>query len=293
MHRVATEISMKTAGNKINHTVFFLLLVTFFTGIACPAVAAPPAINAGAQPQRVPEQTAKIVIDVLPDQTVSASIDNRTQAEVLRAMAGKNLFEIKGSLPPGETVSISFSGLTLDEALKKLMRGYNYVLLSQGPTQKPVLTVMGKVERAKATEQRVQPSPSPLPVPVPVGQAADTSRSYVPPSPPAEPPAGKNQNPQAVRAGGFARPGGPASAPGPSGTNQSGQAGQESTGRTPAGEGKEKNDAPLPESDSSANQAQQTRGQPQPVQTGSGFGQENDGPGGSSAKTLMEGVEQK
>ena len=67
-------------------------------------------------------------------------------------MSEKKLFEIMGSVPSGEEITLYFSGLTLREAMGKLLRRYNYVLM-QRPSKEPLLILMGRIERRVYTEK--------------------------------------------------------------------------------------------------------------------------------------------
>jgi hypothetical protein len=229
-----------------------------------------------------PEQPAGIVIEVSADARISARIDNRSLSDVLRAMTTKNLFDIKGALPAGETVSMAFSDLTLSEALKKLMRGYNYVLVGQGSATKPLLTVMGKVESAKATEARAVSAPSA----VPVSQRPDTSRSYVPPSTMPQTPAPANRAPipptgRAARSAGSPGPVGASSGTPAGSLRAPGAAGQ-------VGEGSEGKEPPEEEGNEADNTAGQAKGRPRPGQKDSGLGQDGDGPDGPGSKKPLD-----
>lgn len=219
-------------------------------------------------PQVAPPADAAIapgqppVIEVTKDDRISADIKGRPLGETLRAMAGKKLFDIRGPLPAGEEITAQFTGLTLDQALKKLMRGYNYVLLDEGTSQKPVLLLIGKIQRSTSGEQpsavqRVQPGGN---------QPPEPARSYVPPTPgePQPPPAARRGPPTAPQgAEGAAAPaqGGvqpTEAAPGAPGQVQTpGQQAQPGQGQTPGQPGQTQPPA----------QAQPAQGQPpQPEQ---------------------------
>ena len=121
-----------------------------------------------------------LFIEVKDKDRISARVKNRPLDELLRIMSQKNLFEIKGPVPRGEAITVEFSNLTLDQALKKLMKGYNYVLVDQGASRKPLLMVMGQATRGTNGEQGQAP-PTPQPVinhPLPPGGG-----SSAPPAP--------------------------------------------------------------------------------------------------------------
>jgi hypothetical protein len=220
-----------TMGMVWRSLIFLLFLGILLRGVAWPAVTAQASSRPGTPPPPVVEQTKGLILEVTPDERLTAEINDRSLSDVLRAMADKNLFDIRGSLPSGETVSMSFTGVTLSDALKKLMRGYNYVLLRQGPSRKPLLAVMGKIERVKSTEQRTQPAASPATA----LQERESDRFYVPPSEPAELPAKKS--PQTAKS--------PARSPRPAGAGarpDTGTADQTAlTDQRPADKGPEEN----------------------------------------------------
>jgi hypothetical protein len=125
------------------------------------------------------EQPVNPAIAINRDQSISACVTNLPLSEVLRVMSEGGLFDMKGPLPSDETVSITFSDLTLAKVLKKLMRGYNYVLLDQEAGKKPLLMVIGKVVRASPAEQK---TPRSLDAPPSGTQAHDPGASQVPPA---------------------------------------------------------------------------------------------------------------
>jgi hypothetical protein len=123
-------------------------------------------------------------IEVKDKNRISASAKNRPLDELLRIMSEKNLFEIRGPVPRGEGITVEFSNLTLEQALKKVMRGYNYVLVDQGTSRKPALIVMGQVTRGTSAEQGSSPQ-TPQRV---INQPRAPEGSPVPPTPAVEQP---------------------------------------------------------------------------------------------------------
>ncbi len=91
-------------------------------------------------------------VEVVKENRIDARIDNLRLDKVLRLMSEKKLFEIMGSVPSGEEITLYFSGLTLREAMGKLLRSYNYVLMDR-PSREPLLILMGKIERRIYTEK--------------------------------------------------------------------------------------------------------------------------------------------
>lgn len=95
-----------------------------------------------------------LIFTVSKDDTISAQIEDQFLADLLRVMVEKRFVEIRGPMPSSDPITVAFSHVTLGEALEKMMRGYNYVLMERGTTEIPLLVVMGKAERSKATDQR-------------------------------------------------------------------------------------------------------------------------------------------
>ncbi len=173
------------------------------------------AYGAGPTPKEIkggeiaPGQTPGPTVTIGENERISGSIENRPLSEILRVMSEKSLLDIRGPLPSGEPISVTFSNLTLPDALKRLMRGYNYVLMNQGAAKKPLLMVMGRVERASATEQKV---PQPVSSAPPKSQAPEPGTSYVPPTTVDQPPpVARGPQPASVRG----RPTGQAGSPTP------------------------------------------------------------------------------
>ena len=123
---------------------------------------------------------------------ISAEINNRPLNEILGILADNGLFDIKGNIPSGEPVTAIFSDLALHEALNKLLRGYNYVIVNQSPGQKPLLMIMGKAERGKAADAVAVAIPAP-----PASQTPDPKSYYVPSATIEPTPVGQNR-PQSV-----------------------------------------------------------------------------------------------
>jgi len=201
--------------------ILSVLLMAALASRACGAEAVPAAMR----------------IEVARDAGVSVDIENLPLNETLRRMAQKGLFEIRGAVPPGEAVTVHFSHLTLDEALKKLMRGYNYVLVDQGASRAPLLMLMGKIEGV-GPPQRAAASPGPsrplAAVPEPEPGAPPVSPRGAP-APDQQPPAGTPAPPQemsppglpqpAARMGAPAAQAGPVPPPGQTGETGGGQGG--------------------------------------------------------------------
>lgn len=100
------------------------------------------------------EQDFDSVIAVRQDQRITWCITDLPLAQVLRTMSKANLFDIKGTLPVGEAVSVTFLDETLGKALGRLLRGYNYVIMNQETTEKPLLMIIGKAVRTRSLDRR-------------------------------------------------------------------------------------------------------------------------------------------
>lgn len=87
------------------------------------------------------------------DARISATIENEFLTELLNIMVEKRLLELRGSVPQGDPLTIAFSNLTLQEALEKMMKGYNYVFVERGIPEIPLLVIVGKAERGRSTDR--------------------------------------------------------------------------------------------------------------------------------------------
>ena len=94
------------------------------------------------------------VIKVRSEGTVSMQVVNVPLNEVLAILAKSVPMDIKGAIPipSQELVTLEFSNLSLEEALRRIMRGYNYVLVHMDGPARPVLTVMTRTERTPYVE---------------------------------------------------------------------------------------------------------------------------------------------
>ena len=126
----------------------------------------------------LPPDSQTSTVSVSSDRRISVRFDNRQPGDILRMLSERRLFDISGPLPSGEPTTIAFSELTLQQALTKILRGYNYTLMDRGQGQTPVLMVMGKVDANRAAEPRAVPQPAAEPV----NQQPDPKSYYVPPT---------------------------------------------------------------------------------------------------------------
>ena len=97
----------------------------------------------------------KDIINATKDGRITANIENKPLNGVLKDISEKFKLELKGSMVGSESVTLNASNLTLEEMLKKIMRGYNYVLIKPDKSDKTVLMVLSKAERTKYTEPSV------------------------------------------------------------------------------------------------------------------------------------------
>jgi hypothetical protein len=104
------------------------------------------ALSSNASAARAPS------IAVSSDGGISANVQNRPLGEVLRLMAEKHLFEIQGPLPRTALVTMQFSGLTLQQAFNRMMRGYNYAVITEDVSDKRVLMVLSEAKRIEYRE---------------------------------------------------------------------------------------------------------------------------------------------
>lgn len=118
---------------------------------------------------------ARDVFTVTDDGRITAHMTDLPLPQALAALSRSVPLEIRGSVAVDEKLTLHFSGLTLGEALREMMAGYNYVIITPEGQDKPVLVVMGKAEKDKGTtppsEERTAPSSAattPIPVPVPL-----------------------------------------------------------------------------------------------------------------------------
>jgi hypothetical protein len=102
---------------------------------------------------------------------ISVNINNKPLNEVLRSLSSKFSIELKGYSVGDEAVNMRLYNISLDEMLKRMMRGYNYVLIKPESSQKYVLMVLSKAERtavsslppAVASPPVQQPIAAPIP----------------------------------------------------------------------------------------------------------------------------------
>jgi len=95
---------------------------------------------------------------------------------LLQALSRRIPLEIRGGVAQDERLSVQFSKLSLKEALGKMIRNYNYVLVMPEGREKPVLTIVNQITRTPSREE----SP---PAVVTKGSAAPAPPQGAPPAP--------------------------------------------------------------------------------------------------------------
>jgi hypothetical protein len=119
---------------------------------------------------------------VKEEKRVTLQVTDVPLNEVLSILAKNVSLEIRGVVPSRERVTAQFSNLTLEEALSRIMRGYNYVLVWSEESARPLLVVMNKIDRPVRNEPVSTgpvaagsvPGSGPLPGPAAVPGAAGT-----------------------------------------------------------------------------------------------------------------------
>jgi hypothetical protein len=89
---------------------------------------------------------------------ISADIENVSLQEVVRLMVEKQVLKIRGSLPQGVLNPSRFFELAPEQALIKLLRGFNYAISREHLTDKWTMMVLGQAKREpyKAEEKPAQ-----------------------------------------------------------------------------------------------------------------------------------------
>ena len=118
------------------------------------------------------------------DGTVTARVVNVPLAEVLKNFCATFNLGMKGTPTNDESISFTITKGTFDEALKRLMRGHNYVLIQDAAAGKPTLILLGKAERRNVEDlpaARMTTEPSPYASAVP--SSSQEGLTAVAPSP--------------------------------------------------------------------------------------------------------------
>ena len=123
------------------------------------------------------------VFSVTNEGRITAHITDMPLGQALEALSRSTPLDIRGSVPEDERLTLRFSRLTLGEALREMMAGYNYVLMTPKAQEKPILLILGKVEQDKGST----PPSYERTVPVPSSPATASASVPVPPPPLAPP----------------------------------------------------------------------------------------------------------
>jgi hypothetical protein len=123
---------------------------------------------------------------VRDERKVTLQVTDVPLNEVLSILAKNVPLEIRGTVPSQDRITAQFSNLSLEEALSRIMRGYNYVLVRPDESVKPLLVVMNKIQRPIQNEPA---SAGPVPSPVALPGAAPTQMGQPQPGMPQAPPA--------------------------------------------------------------------------------------------------------
>ncbi len=96
----------------------------------------------------VPAIAGEIKSEQVPGEgRVTLQVADVPLGEVLSILARSVPLEIRGPVPSDVRVTAQFSGVALEDALARMLRGYNYVLLRPEGSTRPLLIVMNKIER--------------------------------------------------------------------------------------------------------------------------------------------------
>ncbi len=144
------------------------------------------------------------VIKVTDGGRVSADIVDSPLTQVLADLSQSVPIEIKGIPDRNDRVTLHFSRLTVQEALRKIMAGYNYVVIKPQPAGGRLsMTILGKAGKSvrEAASPPEAPSPPDEAGPPPAANtqarpapatATLTAPSPASPASPAQPPAGRS-----------------------------------------------------------------------------------------------------
>jgi hypothetical protein len=149
------------------------------------------------------------IVTVTPEQKITVNIADLPLRQVLELLSKKVPLEVQGNAALGERLTLHVSELTLQETLKEILTGYNYVLIRPEEQGKLVLVVLGRAEkgvreatrstpqmgtevgRAAAVSGEASPPPAEVAVPSPItapsqpAQPPPTAPLATPPKPPA------------------------------------------------------------------------------------------------------------
>jgi hypothetical protein len=79
---------------------------------------------------------------------ITAEVSEFSLRQALGVLARKLPLEMRGNVDQEEKITLQFSKLTLRQALKRMMTGYNYVLIQAADEERWTLLVLGKASRS-------------------------------------------------------------------------------------------------------------------------------------------------
>jgi hypothetical protein len=94
----------------------------------------------------------KNMFEVDKEGGITSMLTNASLQEVLKNFCSTFKLDLKGATASDETISLTITKGTFDETLKRLMRGYNYVLMQDATSAKLSLMLLGKADRRKYIE---------------------------------------------------------------------------------------------------------------------------------------------
>ena len=91
---------------------------------------------------------------------ITAQLREFSLSQALMVLTHRLPLEVKGSVDESQKITVDFSGLTLSEALTKMMTGYNYVLIYAPGGTEYTLFILGKASpyHAQPATQETPPA---------------------------------------------------------------------------------------------------------------------------------------
>jgi hypothetical protein len=117
---------------------------------------------------------------VTKENRIEAHANNLPLNEAVSSLASRFSLEVKGIGLSNEPINLDLSDITLEELLKRLLRGYNYALVRPENADKGILMILGRADRtryvdAPAPQQAAPPTAATTGTPgVPQGTPAAT-----------------------------------------------------------------------------------------------------------------------
>jgi hypothetical protein len=137
---------------------------------------------------------ARNVIKVTEGGRISADIVDFPLTQLLADLSRNLRIEIKGRPDGNDRLTLHFSHLPLQEALRKIMAGYNYVVIEPGPAGgRLVITILGKA--AKTVREATVPSLPAAGSPPGAGTPAAPPPAQLPTDRPVPPPPPNEEQP--------------------------------------------------------------------------------------------------